>query len=217
MTLGSLQSQANARHLTILGGFHPAPEDSAPEGCSTLLLLGPGEPAFWPAFAASPEARDGAPDPMDRWSLRVIGDWAETLGARAVFPFGGPPHLPFYGWALRSGRMHASPVNFLVHDAAGLMVSFRGALALNTHVTLPDPPPKPCLSCPDQPCRTACPVAALTPEGYDVARCKEYLDTAAGQDCMAYGCQVRRACPVSQRFGRLGAQSAFHMRNFKGN
>jgi epoxyqueuosine reductase len=49
------------------------------------------------------------------------------LGAKALFPFGGPPWHPFIAWAKRSGRAWESPVGFLVHDQAGLMVSYRAA------------------------------------------------------------------------------------------
>jgi ferredoxin len=213
--LARLQEAANARHLTILGGFHPGADDNTPADCQTLLLLGPDEPAFWPAFTQSPEWQDGAPDPMDRWSARIIGGWAADLGARALFPFGGPPFAPFYAWALRSGRMHSSPVQFLVHDSAGLFVSFRGALALRERVDLPPAPPNPCDSCRTQPCRTACPSGALTAESYDVPRCRSYLASPAGAENLSGGCLVRRSCPVSQNFGRIPAQSAYHMQQFK--
>jgi hypothetical protein len=217
MTLNQLQQAAEARHLTILGGFHPVPSDNAPEGCKTLLMLGPDEPAFWPAFCQSNEYRDGAPDPVDRWSARVIGDWATDLGATPLFPFGPPPFLPFYTWALRTGRIHRAPVQFLVHDRAGLFVSFRGALALREHIALPPAPAPPCQSCAEQPCRSACPIGALTPTAYDVPACKSYLGSAAGHDNLSNGCFVRRSCPVSQNFGRLPAQSAYHMQQFKGD
>jgi epoxyqueuosine reductase len=74
MTFGALVQQAQARHLSVLGGFHPGPADSdLPKGCQTVLMLGPDEPRFWPAFQQSAEWRDGMADPMDRWSTRVIG------------------------------------------------------------------------------------------------------------------------------------------------
>ena len=216
MNFDHLKSEACARHLTILGGFHPEPSDLAPVGCKTLLLLGPDEPAFWPMFTQSPEVQDGEPNPMDRWSTRVIGSWAAALGAEALYPFGGPPYLPFFTWAKRTGRIKASPIMLLAHDSAGLFVSFRGALALKTRIDLPDPPPHPCETCADQPCRSACPVGALSPQGYDVPACKAFLDTEPGQDCMNTGCAARRACPVSQNHPRLTAQSAYHMTTFKG-
>lgn len=212
---GTLSEAAEARHLRILGGFHPGPGDQAPEGCGTLMMIGPAEPGFWPAFRASDEYRDGAPDPLDRWSKRVLDGWAKELGATALFPSDGPPYAPFIAWAKATGRVWNSPAGILVHDRAGLMVSFRGALALPWHVALPDAPPSPCNTCVPKPCLDACPVGALGPEqAYDVPRCKTYLDTAAGRDCMMRGCAVRRACPVSRGWARDEAQSAFHMRSF---
>lgn len=214
MSYATLCDAAKRRHLTILGGFHPKSTDGTPEGCKTLLMLGPDEPSFWPAFNNSPEWQDGAPDPMDRWSGRVIGSWASDIEATPLYPFGGPPFEPFYSWALRTGRIHASPVQLLVHDQAGLFVSFRGALALPFHMDLPPSPAPPCSSCAKQPCQTACLADALTPVGYDVPKCKTFLNTTEGQQNMAQGCNVRRSCPVSQRFGRLPAQSAYHMQQF---
>ena len=78
---------------------------------------------------------------------------------------------------------------------------------------LPEPAVSPCTSC-AQPCLTACPAGALTGAGYDVPACHTYLDTGAGGDCLAGGCLVRRACPVSQGYARLPEQSAYHMSRF---
>jgi hypothetical protein len=216
MTYEGLETAAKARHLTLLGGFHPTQQDDVPQGCRTLLMLGPDEPHFWPAFTQSPEWLDGDDDPMDRWSTRVIGEWAGELGAEALYPFGGPPFKPFYSWALRTGRIHSSPVQLLVHDTAGLFVSFRGALAVLEEIVLPPAPSSPCIHCTSKPCTTACLSSALTIEGYDVPMCKDFLGTPAGTENMTLGCNVRRVCPVSQRFGRMPAQSAYHMRQFKG-
>ncbi|MEM6564878.1 MAG: ferredoxin [Pseudomonadota bacterium] len=215
MNFHDLQAQAQSRHLTILGGFHPVAGDKTPKDCKTLLLLGPHEPAFWGAFKEAPEWHGGHADPMDRWSLRVIGKWAMQLDAQALFPFGGPPYQPFFTWALRTGRIHASPILLLVHDEAGLFVSFRGALALRARIDLPPAPENPCTSCGTQPCLTSCPVDALSGEGYKVDTCKAYLDTQDGKECMQQGCRARRACPVSGNHPRLPAQSAYHMRQFK--
>ncbi|MBL4767196.1 MAG: ferredoxin, partial [Rhodobacteraceae bacterium] len=91
----------------------------------SLVLLGTG-PAFWPMFSKSSERLDGMPDPVDRWSLRVVGGLAKQLDAKAVYPFGGPPYEPFIRWAQASGRAFQSPVGMLVHDTVGMMVSYRG-------------------------------------------------------------------------------------------
>ncbi|MFD0980392.1 ferredoxin [Tropicimonas aquimaris] len=212
----SLEHEAGSLSLSILGGLHVAPSDKGiPEGVHTLLLLGPAEPGFWPSVTATPEFSDAAPDPLDRWSRRVIGDWAARIGAEALFPFGGPPFLPFLDWLTRTGRAWSSPVGLVVHAEAGLFLSVRGALALRQRIALPDPVPCPCDSCATRPCLSACPVSALGAGGYDTGRCHDHLDTGRS-DCMELGCAVRRACPVSQNYPRLPAQSAFHMRAFHG-
>lgn len=186
-------------------------EEGFPAGTRTLLLLGPREPGFWAHLQAQPEW--GGPDPVDRWSRRVIGRIACDLGAKTLFPFGGPPYHPFYRWALRTGRVWDSPVRLLVHSGQGLMVSFRGALALKEAVPVPPPVAKPCEGC-AAPCLPACPVGALGAEGYDVPVCHAFLDRAEGEVCMTGGCLVRRACPVSQSYARLPEQSAYHMGQF---
>ncbi|WP_232823032.1 ferredoxin [Oceanibium sediminis] len=207
---GDLDTIAGSQGLVPLG--HAAPEAGLPAGTGHLVLLGPDGGAFWAVFRASPEYGDGAPDPLDRWSSRVLGGIADRLGGVALLPFGGPPWHPFIAWALATGRCFPSPVGLLVHDRFGLMVSFRGAIAL------PGPPPpqpdgaSPCESCTDKPCLVACPPRAMTGAGYDVAACHDFIDTTAGADCLS-GCLVRRACPVGQGL-RPEAQSAFHMAAF---
>lgn len=209
--LSQIAARLAAHQLEILGGFHADDDAALPAGTRTLLLIGPMEPGFWPHLTAQPEW-DGAPDPVDRWSRRVIGGVACDLGAKALFPFGGPPYHPFYQWALRTGRTWDSPVRLLVHASQGLMVSFRGALAVKETVGLPPAAPKPCDTC-DKPCLAACPAGALGAGGYDVPACHSYL-SGDERDCMKSGCLVRRACPVTQAYARMPEQSAYHMRQF---
>ncbi len=211
--LDDITTLAARVHLTPAGGFYPDADDLAPPDTGTLLLLAPVEPGFWSHFTASPEYLDGAPDPMDRWSARTMTALARATGATALFPFGGPPFQPFIRWATKTGRIHKSPVTLLVHDEQGLMISFRGALAFRDRIDLPPPPLSPCLLC-AAPCEDACPVNALSEDGYDTAACHGFLDTPEGADCLDNGCKARRACPVSQSFARAPAQSAFHMKSF---
>jgi ferredoxin len=212
-SLAGIAASLEPHRLEILGGVLTRPDEvGLPRGTRTLLLLGPAEPGFWAHITSQPEW-DGRPDPVDRWSRRVIGRVACDLGAKAVFPFGGPPYHPFYQWALRTGQVWDSPVRLLVHAKQGLMVSFRGALALKEAVDLPPAAPRPCDGCP-APCLTACPASALTGAGYDVPACHAFLDLPEGANCMTGGCLVRRACPVSQTYARMPEQSAYHMGQF---
>ena len=123
MTLAAIAARARPHGLAPLGAFHPGPDDGAPEGCATLVLLGPDGPDFWPRFRASPEYGDRAADPLNRWSERVIAALATAFGAQPLFPFGGPPWQPFTLWARRTGETWDSPVGLLVHARAGLFVS----------------------------------------------------------------------------------------------
>lgn len=188
-----------------------SPEDGISD-TGTIILIGPDEPHFWPIFAASPEAHDRAASPLDRWSRRVLGAVAVAHGATPLFPFDGPPYLPFQSFATRSGQAWPSPIGFLVHADAGLWVSFRGAVFIAGATPKIQQRPRPCDSCP-APCRTACPVDAFA-DGYDVAACKAHINSAAGRDCITGGCRARRACPIGQNL-RLPVQAQFHMEAFR--
>ncbi len=211
-SLQDLEKRLEPHFLTLLGGFNPDPGEAGfPKGTATVLLLGPKEPGYWPHLTSQPEW-DGRPDPVDRWSRRVIGRLACAIGAKALFPFTGPPWHPFFAWALRSGRVWESPVRLLVHVDQGLMVSFRGALALKERFDVP-PATRPCDSC-AAPCLAACPAGALGAAGYDVPRCHAWLDHSAGADCLGSGCITRRACPASAGYARLSGHSGYHMSQF---
>ena len=202
-------------NLRIFGGFHPTETDNAPAGCRTLFMLGPDEPGFWDRVSLQPEFSDGKPDPLDRWSRRAVEPVAEEVGAKALFPFGGPPWLPFFSWALRTGSCWQSPVQLLVHDTAGLFVSFRAALAFGREIDLPDTDSaSPCWSCAERPCLRSCPAGVLDERRYNAEGCKTYVSGTDGRDCLERGCNVRRSCPVSITFGRSERQSRFHQLAF---
>ena len=210
MSLDALGEAAERHALSILGTCHTIEEDGL--GCGTLALLGPAEPGFWDHVTRMPEFTDDRENPLDRWSKRVITELAKDVCGAPLFPFGTPPR-PFIGWALRSGRAWVSPVGLLVHDVAGLLVSYRGAVLFDEEFDLPGNSRSPCDDC-ARPCLMACPVGALTPDGYSLAACHSFLDEAAGVNCLSAGCQVRRVCPISRTYPRNPSQSAFHMAAF---
>lgn len=170
---------------------------------------------MWRAFSASGVAeRDG--DPLDTWSTRVVGELGHGLGAMPLFPFGGPPYLPFIRWAQRAEPVWPSPIGPLIHADYGLWHAYRGALGFPEHIELPVQVSRenPCLSCRDQPCLSTCPVGAFSPGAYDVPACVAHIESAAGSDCMEQGCRARRACPVGVDYHYPPAQAAFHMQAF---
>ncbi len=214
MSLAQIRAATLDQGLDIYGAFHPQADDFAQ--VASIVLLGPSAD-FWSVFTASKSYQDGKPDPIDRWSTSVITRIATGLGARPIFPFGGPPYAPFLHWARASGRAWNSPVGMLVHDQTGLMVSYRGALGFDIPLNLPTQNfQNPCDNCDTKPCLSACPVNALTQGHYDVPACYAHLDAKAGDNCLAKGCMVRRACPASAGAHRLTKQSALHMRAFRG-
>lgn len=218
MTLGDIQQAVAAQGLAWRGAFHPGDGDlPANRQIGTLVLAGFIGRENWSSFAASPEAADGQPDPLDRWSRRVIGAIAQAVGASAIFPFDGPPWAPFQRWAQKAEPVYPSPLGMLIHPDWGLWHAWRGALAFRQRLDLPEPARRssPCESCAGKPCLSACPVAAFKPDEYDVRVCVSHIDAAEGAGCMEQGCRARLACPVGARHRYGPDRAQFHMRAFR--
>jgi hypothetical protein len=219
LKLDEFARELGERGLAFRGAFHPEPEDDVPpfaDGTrtSTLVLLGWTGGDQWPVFAASPEFHDWLPDPLSRWSKRLIDGIAIELGAAAFYPFGGPPWLDFQSWALKAEPVHRSPLGLLIHPQWGLWHSYRGALGLRERLDLPHQKntASPCESCRERPCLSACPVSAFAMDRpYDYAACREHLE-GAGEDCRARACAARRACPIAPDKRYSEPQAAFHIR-----
>jgi hypothetical protein len=209
-----------AEGLTVRGAFHVEEADAVPDlgggaGERTLILIGNAGSSFWPAFALSPEYRDGEPDPLDRWSERVITQLAHAIDACPLFPFGGPPYHPFQRWARRAESVYPSPLGTLVHPEYGPWHAYRGALVVDGRLEgLPagSGAPSPCLSCAAQPCLHACPVGAFSGEGFDVGACSGHL--SGPSECRDRGCLARNACPAGKPFRYVREQHRFHLAAF---
>ncbi len=222
---------ALARHgLRLRGGWIAQPRDAfvdlAAGPVAVVWMVGQLGSECWPVFSKSRFLADGLPDPLDRWSQDIGDTLARACGGRAIYPSDGPPYAPFQQWARRAEPLGTSPLMLQIHPQYGLWHAYRFALALATLETQDaaellrpgDSPPAVdlCLSCDGQPCLSACPVDAFTPNAYDVQRCAGHLQAPAGSDCLASGCQARRACPVGASYRYVQPHAAFHMAAFAG-
>lgn len=213
MTYEGIATDLAGTGLTARGGFHPGPDDAAPQTCRSIILVGNVDPGFWIRFEA--EQRD-EPNPLDSWTKRQVDRIAARAGGWAVYPSDGPPYFPFQRWAMKAEPVHPSPIGMLIHPDYGLWHAYRAAICLHDAIPLParDERSSPCEACVDRPCLSTCPVGAFTGSGYDVPACAGHLRTKAGQDCIDRGCLARRACPVAGPHLYAPGQAAFHMRAF---
>ncbi|MBW2269915.1 MAG: hypothetical protein JRH16_15190 [Deltaproteobacteria bacterium] len=171
----------------------PSAQSAAVLGCSGR--------AFGAAFERSPEARDGAADPIDRFTARVVEGAARELRAR-----GAQARALFY-WERRSGRFAdfvalgracglgmPGRLGVLIHPTLGPWIALRAVL-LTSETLAPTPSGDgldACASCP-APCSLACPADAPRAAGFDVQAC--IRETRAHEPCRV-GCAARRACVV---------------------
>lgn len=218
-TYEELERRIGGVGLAARGGLRPEPSDglTALEGgpVRTLILIGLTGAQQWRTFADSAEYGDGLPNPLDRWSKRIIDELAGELGARALYPFGGPPWWPFQRWARRALALHVSPLRVLIDPEFGLWHSYRGALALSIDVELPPPEPwpHPCEHCESKACLHSCPVGAVRQGAFAFDDCRRHVRTIES-GCRSAGCLARRACPIGAEHAYLPAQASFHMRSF---
>ena len=185
------------------------------EGYSAVALVGNVGSSYWRVFARSREYADGEADPLDRWSQRIAEAVAHEINAEAVFPFQGPPYLPFQQWAKRAEALEQSPIGLMIHPEFGLWHSYRFALLIKDAIELTLPARQsPCRSCNNEPCLNTCPVNAFSINGYDVDSCIQYLKQTASSDCFKHGCMARFNCPAGREYRYKDAQSRFHLQAF---
>jgi hypothetical protein len=210
--------------LNLRGGFAPVAADGLPmlpngHAAASVWMVGVVGSDFWPHFKTSPFFRDGQADPLDRWSRAIGEELAARFGGLALFPFDGPPYLPFQRWADLAEPTQPSRMMLRIHPDHGLWHAYRFALALPTPAPLlrqsvPEVAAGLCATCSGQPCLQACPVGAYTGEAFLMQACAKHLHSGLGTDCLQSGCLARRACPVAPNQRYTPEHAAFHMRAF---
>lgn len=229
MTLDDISKALNPGGLLVLGAVRADVSDNIPGSGpdrgkdSTLILIGNAGSAIWPPFSS--EGLDGKPDPLDRWTRRVLDGVSDELARQfdtrlsVLYPFEGPPYWPFQRWAIRSGAAHPTPIGPLIHPTYGPWHAYRGAFVIASSFFIPDPVKndRACDTCADTPCLTTCPVEAFSGDDYDVPACADHLDNNRDGKCMNGGCLARRACPVGRDFHYAPAHARFHMQIFLDN
>lgn len=216
----ALEAAVAALGLAPRGVVRITPADAVPplpdgRPARALLLVGWRGGVGWAPFAASAEIRDGAADPLDRWSRRVIGDLAAGLGLAALFPFDGPPWWPFQSWGIRAEGLAASPLGLALDGEVGPWHAWRGALVSPDDLGPQVPPqPSPCATCERRSCLVACPADAFA-AGFDATACRRHLESHAGGLCRTDGCRSRDACPVGRRHRYRPDQIRFLMTAYR--
>lgn len=199
--------------------FSAAFDDKSPK---LWVLIGLVGSESWSAFSGSAEASDGAPHPMDRWSLRLLNECADRTGGLALEA--NDRRIPLQRLASMAEGIGHSPLGLLIHPRYGLWHAYRGALIYPkdhaffngaSQVSATEMPlSNTCDVCVDKPCLNGCPVNAFDSSGFQINNCRDYLQQPAGQHCLSQGCQARGACPVGHDYRYLEPQRRFHIQAF---
>jgi len=173
----------------------------------SLVLLGQAGTRFWDLHAKHHLHEQ---HPFDHSARSVVASWFETQHPQAswVAVYPGDANVPLGTLAERLGWGMSSPLGLTIHPEYGLWLAHRFAFLTDIEFESTAVDPKtvathhPCSTCVDQPCVSACPVAAVSlTRGYDVSVCAHHR-IADGSDCRLQ-CLARNACPVgaAHRYG----------------
>ncbi|MEK9678289.1 MAG: ferredoxin [Rhodospirillaceae bacterium] len=214
MDYPQIEQRIASTGLMVRGGFYPDKDDGIPVPCSTLILIGNAGPQFWRAIEREADMTNA--NPIEDWSREILTEAAKELEADVLFPFTGPPYLPFLRWAQKAEPVFPSPIGPLIHPDYGLWHAYRGALAFGERIDVPpsEDANSPCETCLDRPCLNTCPVDAVGSGDYDAPACAGFLAGPEGTSCLSNGCAARRACPLGQDYLYTPAQAGYHMNAF---
>jgi len=179
------------------------------------VIVGAGGPRFFDLFSSgSPEAEDGAPNPLDRFTKRVAAEAVAAalrpLGvAHAVyFPFdGAEPLIPFQRLGRAAGLGGPGPLGLQIHPTFGPWWAYRALIVVDRALTPPPPIGDGCAGC-DEPCVVACPAQAVARTGFAVSAC--HARRLVAEPCRL-SCAARIACVRGPEHRYTDVQLAFHM------
>ncbi len=196
----------------------PWQSDNLLPGARTAVILGTGGRALGAALSVAPEA--GGPDPVDRFTERVVRGALQRLATAGV-----AAHASFY-WEQRKGRFLdfvalgervglgvRSRLGVLLAAEYGPWFALRAVVlcAADARVTRPVPGFEPCTGC-AAPCALACPARAFGPADrlgpLDPAMCAA---ARLDPDGCSSACASRRACVVGTQHAYTATIEAHHM------
>lgn len=196
------------------GAAAPLALDELLAGAAGALVVGSGGPQFFDRFDGSPEAVDGAPDPLDRYTKRVITratrDALDPGRAAHVvhFPFGVRPLIPFQRLGRAAGLGGPGPLGLQIHPTFGPWWAYRALIVLDRPLPAAPPPGDGCAGC-DAPCVAACPAGAVARGGFEITACQARRLVA--EPCRL-SCVARITCVRGPEHRYRDEELAFHMR-----
>ena len=186
-------------------------------GAARRSIVGSGGPAFFDRFAAgSPEAADGAPNPLDRYTERVAAAAARD-GARAAaacatpstFPFdGAEPLIPFQRLGRAAGLGGPGPARAADSSHVRPLVGLPRAGGRRSRRCRRRRRPATAARAATRPASPPAPPRAVARAGFAVAAC--HARRLVAEPCRL-SCAARIACIRGPEHRYRDEELAFHM------
>ncbi len=183
-------------------------------GAAGALVAGAGGRGFFDRFVAAGEARDGRPDPLDRYTARAVAEAVAgaLAGGAARFaiahPFDRDPVIPFQRLGRAAGLGGPGPLALQIHPVFGPWWAYRVLIVLDRPLPAAAAPGDGCAGC-AAPCVAACPGRAVARTGFEVGACHAHRRADAA---CRLSCPARLACIRGPEHRYSDEQLAFHMR-----
>lgn len=188
------------------------------DGARGAVVVGSGGPSFFERFErGSRQARDGQPNPLDRYTRETV----EAAAASALAPWGvrhatrfpfltsapAQAHLPFQRLGRAAGLGGPGPLGIQVHPVYGPWWAYRALIVVDRALPEAAPVGDGCAGC-HAPCVAACPAGAVQTSGFLVPACHARRRTA--EPCRL-SCVARITCIRGPEHRYRDEELAFHM------